>query len=73
MCVGFCAAGSVTTLAAAWVAVQWPTADVRCISFGAPAVGNAEFTASFKYASLHKSHHPEIPPGYVTNLRMQTP
>ncbi|DBA97134.1 TPA: hypothetical protein ACH3X1_014902 [Trebouxia sp. C0004] len=49
VCVGFCAAGSVTTLAAAWAAVQWPAADVRCISFGAPAVGNTPFTASFKW------------------------
>ena len=48
VCVGFCAAGSVSTLAAAWAAVQWPTADVRCISFGAPAVGNAPFAAAFK-------------------------
>ena len=48
VCVGFCAAGSVATLAAAWAAVQWPTADVRCISFGAPAVGNTHFTAAFK-------------------------
>ncbi len=48
VCVGFCAAGSVTTLTAAWAAVQWPAADVRCISFGAPAVGNTAFTASFK-------------------------
>lgn len=48
VCVGFCAAGSVTTLTAAWAAVQWPAADVRCISFGAPAVGNTAFAASFK-------------------------
>ena len=47
-CVAFCGAGSVITLAAAWAAVQWPTADVRCISFGAPAVGNADFAAAFK-------------------------
>ncbi|KAL0031927.1 hypothetical protein WJX79_006284 [Trebouxia sp. C0005] len=49
VCVGFCAAGSVTTLTAAWAAVQWPAADVRCISFGAPAVGNTAFAASFKW------------------------
>lgn len=48
VCLGFCAAGSVSTLAAAWAAVQWPTADVRSISFGAPACGNAEFAATFQ-------------------------
>lgn len=46
--VGFCGAGTVSTLAASWLAVQWPTADVRCISFGAPALGNVEFAAAFK-------------------------
>lgn len=46
--VGFCGAGSVSTLAAAWLAMQWPTADVRCISFGAPALGNTAFAAAFK-------------------------
>ena len=46
--IGFCIGGSVATLAATWAAVQWPTADVRCISFGAPAVGNASFVAAFR-------------------------
>lgn len=46
--VGFSAGGSVATLTATWAAVQWPTADVRCISFGAPAVGNASFVAAFR-------------------------
>lgn len=48
VCVGFCVGGSVATLAATWAAVQWPTADVRCISFGSSAVGNAAFGAAFK-------------------------
>lgn len=48
VCVGFCVGGSVATLAATWAAIQWPTADVRCISFGASAVGNAAFAAAFK-------------------------
>lgn len=47
--VGYCIGGGVSTLAAAWAGVQWPTADVRCITFGAPAVGNAAFVAAFRY------------------------
>lgn len=49
VCVGFCVGGSVATLSATWAAIQWPTADVRCISFGASAVGNAAFAAAFKW------------------------
>ncbi len=48
VCVGFCVGGSVATLTATWSAVQWPTADVRCISRGASAVGNAAFGVAFK-------------------------
>ena len=51
-CVAFCGAGSVITLAAAWAAVQWPTADVRCITFGSQLVGNAAFAESFRYVNL---------------------
>lgn len=53
VCVGFCIGGSIATLTAPWVAVQWPTADVRCISFGSSAVGNAAFTTAFKYVSCY--------------------
>ncbi|DBA70391.1 TPA: hypothetical protein ACH3X2_011807 [Trebouxia sp. C0005] len=49
VCVGFCVGGTVATLSATWAAIQWPTADVRCISFGASAVGNAAFAGAFKW------------------------
>lgn len=46
--VGFCGAGAVSTLAASWLAVKWPTADVRCVSVGASALGSVEFASAFK-------------------------
>eukprot|EP00887_Chlorella_sp_A99_P002580 scaffold6.g2580.t1 len=42
-CTGYCVGGAVVTIVAAWAALRWPAADVRCIVFGAPRVGNASF------------------------------
>ena len=32
---------------AAWAALQWSQADVRCITFGSPRVGNRPFKRAF--------------------------
>lgn len=32
---------------AAWAALQWPGAEIRCITFGSPRVGNARFIQAF--------------------------
>ena len=45
---GFCIGGSLATIAACWAALQSPTSDVRCITFGAPHVGNAAFVEAFR-------------------------
>ena len=33
----------VASLAASWAALQWPAADVRCVTFGNPKPGNAAY------------------------------
>jgi hypothetical protein len=47
---GWCMGGSLATIAAPWAALQCPTADVRCITFGAPLSGNAAFVEVFRCA-----------------------
>ncbi|KAK9818390.1 hypothetical protein WJX72_011847 [[Myrmecia] bisecta] len=49
ICTGFCMGGSLATLGAVWAALQSPTADVRCITFGAPKVGNSAFAQVFRW------------------------
>lgn len=48
--VGYCVGGSVASLAAVFAALQCPTADVRCITFGSQLVGNAAFANAFRCA-----------------------
>ena len=50
--VGYCVGGSVASLAAVFSALQCPTADVRCITFGSQLVGNAAFAESFRYGPI---------------------
>ena len=38
--IGHSLGGAVAQLAALWATLRFPRADVRCISFGAPRVGN---------------------------------
>ena len=49
--VGYCGGGAAATVTALWMALQCPTADVRCVTFGSPKVGNAAFTEVFRQAS----------------------
>lgn len=42
---GFGYGGALSTVLAPWVALQFPTADVRCVTFGAPRVGNGAFAS----------------------------
>jgi predicted lipase len=46
-CVGYALGGGLATLAAAWAALSIPTADIRCITFGSPRVGNSDFAEMF--------------------------
>ncbi|KAK9813912.1 hypothetical protein WJX73_004505 [Symbiochloris irregularis] len=49
MAVGYCVAGMLATIASLWLATRFPTADVRCITFGAQKVGNPEFAQTFRW------------------------
>ena len=48
LCTGYCGGGAMATVAAVWMALQCPTADVRCVTFGSPRVGNAAFCEAFR-------------------------
>ena len=43
MIAGHSLGAGVASLAAPWAALQWPSADVRCVTFGNPKPGNAAF------------------------------
>ena len=47
-CAGHGLGGGLATLAACWAGCTLATADVRCITFAAPRVGNAAFVAAFQ-------------------------
>ena len=49
LCTGYCGAGAMATVAAVWMALQCPTADVRCMTFGSPRVGNSAFCEAFRW------------------------
>lgn len=44
------------SLAAVFAALQCPTADVRCITFGSQLVGNAAFANAFRSVLLDATH-----------------
>ena len=48
LCTGYCKGGGLATLASTWAALQCPTADTRCITFGSPTIGNPTFVQLFK-------------------------
>ena len=72
LCTGYCGGGAMATVAAVWMALQCPTADVRCITFGSPRVGNAAFCEAFKWvtagALLLTACMPKLPQSYVDCL-----
>ena len=43
MAAGHSLGAGVASLAAPWAALQWPGADVRCVTFGNPKPGNAAY------------------------------
>ena len=51
-CFGWCIAGMTATVAAAWIALRYPTADIRCITFGGQKLGNRAFARTFRYSLL---------------------
>lgn len=68
LCTGFSLGGGLATVAALWAALTVPTADVRCVTFGAPRVGNSDFADAFvntvgaQYRVVYEAdptpHHP---------------
>lgn len=57
---------------ATWAALQYPMADIRCITFGSPRVGNKAFKRAFHTlvgTSLRLVHGgdpiPVLPPAFV--------
>lgn len=48
ICTGHSMGGALACLGATWAALQFPAAEVRCITFGAPRVGNSRFIRAFK-------------------------
>lgn len=72
ICTGHSLGGALATLGASWAALQWAQADVRCITFGSPRVGNKSFKKAFHSlvgTSLRLVHGrdpvPVLPPGVV--------
>ncbi|CAL5222891.1 g5320 [Coccomyxa viridis] len=59
VCTGYCTGGALAGIAAVWAGHNWPDSDVRCITFGAPQMANAEFAEIFlwitgsAYAVVH--------------------
>ena len=63
---------SVLFTGATWAALQYPMADIRCITFGSPRVGNKAFKRAFHTlvgTSLRLVHGgdpiPVLPPAFV--------
>ena len=48
ICTGHSMGGALAALGATWAALQFPAAEIRCITFGAPRVGNSRFIRAFK-------------------------
>lgn len=48
ICCGHSMGGALATLGATWAALQYPGAEIRCITFGAPRTGNSRFIKSFR-------------------------
>ncbi|DBA68386.1 TPA: hypothetical protein ACH3X2_013690 [Trebouxia sp. C0005] len=64
----------VASLAAPWAALQWPGADIRCVTFGNPKPGNQAYSDAFRdlvgrqyRVANHLDVVPELPTfnGYV--------
>ncbi|KAL0041862.1 hypothetical protein WJX79_007144 [Trebouxia sp. C0005] len=72
LCCGHSLGGALATLGATWAALQYPQADIRCITFGSPRVGNKAFKRAFHTlvgTSLRLVHGgdpvPVLPPAFV--------
>ena len=46
-CCGYSIGGGLCTIGAYWAAIKFPTADVRCVTFGSPRVGSKQFAFAF--------------------------
>lgn len=72
---GFCCAGGLAICAAPWLALRYPSADVSCITFGSPRVGNAAFTHMFNwlvglaYRTVYRfDPFPSMPSPHLLNI-----
>jgi hypothetical protein len=48
LCCGHSLGGALATIAALWAGLTYPSADIRCITFGSPLVGNADFVLDWR-------------------------
>lgn len=47
LCTGHSLGGALATLGAVWAGLRYHQADIRCITFGSPRVGNRKFRAAY--------------------------
>lgn len=48
LCCGHSLGGALATIASVWAALTYPDADVRCVTFGSPMVGNEGFVNAWR-------------------------
>ena len=48
VCCGHSLGGALATIAAFWAGLTYPSADIRCITFGSPLVGNEDFVLDWR-------------------------
>lgn len=80
LCCGHSLGGALATLAATWAAMEYPKADIRCITLGSPRVGNKHFVRITKYltGSMYRLIHawdpvPTVPPaGFFKHVKVST-
>ncbi len=71
LCCGHSLGGGLATIGSAWAALAYPDADIRCITFGSPRVGNRKFKRAFStlvgtsYRVVYSADPvPSVPPAY---------
>lgn len=47
LCTGHSMGGALATLGAVWAGLQYAKADIRCVTFGSPRVGNRKFRTAY--------------------------
>ncbi|KAL4450178.1 hypothetical protein ABPG77_010847 [Micractinium sp. CCAP 211/92] len=80
ICCGHSLGGAVASIASVWAALQWPHADVRCFSFGAPKCGNRKFVRALQTLVGMRARVvnnmdpiPSLPPAWVARYCHASP